>query len=116
MITLRDIQSNDKDTIRGWRNTPEISRYMYTDREIGQEEHEVWFSSVFKDPSCKYWIIVCDGEDVGLVNLYNIDRTNSRCYWAFYVIGSNLRGKGVGTVVEYLVLMYVFNERKLSKL
>ncbi len=116
MISLRDVQSEDRAMIREWRNLPKVADYMYTDHQISPEEHAAWFSRVLQDTSCKYWIIVCDGEDVGLANLYAIDRTNRRCYWAFYVVSPNVRGKGVGSHVEYTVLNYVFQELKLEKL
>jgi UDP-4-amino-4,6-dideoxy-N-acetyl-beta-L-altrosamine N-acetyltransferase len=116
MISFRDLTAADKEKIRSWRNLPEIRKYMYTDHVIGVEEHEAWFNRTIHDDASKYWIIVCDGEDVGLVNLYGIDRRNQRCYWAFYVVSPNVRGKGVGTAAEYFVLQTVFDELKLNKL
>lgn len=116
MTSLRDTRPDDMDKIREWRNLPKVADYMYTDHVITPEEHAVWFSRILKDPSYKYWIIVCDGEDVGLANLYAIDQLNRRCYWAFYVVSPNVRGKGVGSFVEYSVLNYVFDELKLEKL
>lgn len=116
MISLRDVRPEDREMIREWRNLPKVSDYMYTDHVISVEEHTAWFARILNDPSCKYWIIVCDGEEVGLVNLYNINHTHGRCYWAFYVVSPNVRGKGVGSFAEYQVLTYVFEEIKLQKL
>jgi UDP-4-amino-4,6-dideoxy-N-acetyl-beta-L-altrosamine N-acetyltransferase len=116
MISFRELMAADKEMIRSWRNMPEIAKYMYTDHVITSAEHDAWFQRVSKDPTCKYWIIVCDEEDVGLVNLYGIDSRNQRCYWAFYIISPNVRGKGVGTFAEYFVLKHVFDELKLNKL
>lgn len=116
MIALRDVRPEDKDMIRNWRNLPEVRQYMYTDHIITPEEHERWFQGIFGDPTRRYWIIVLDGEDVGLVNLYNIDRRNLRCYWAFYVASPSTRGKGVGSFVEYSVLRYVFDDLLFNKL
>ena len=116
MISLRDVRPEDRDMIRQWRNLPKVADYMYTDHEITPEEHAAWFSHVLEDPTCKYWIIVCDGEDVGLVNLYAIDQANRRCSWAFYVASPNVGGKGVGSYVEYAILNYVFDELKFEKL
>lgn len=116
MISLRDVGPDDMEMIRGWRNLPQVADYMYTDHVISPEEHAAWFARVVKDPTCKYWIIVCDGEDVGLANLYAIDQRNRRCYWAFYVVSPNVRGKSVGSYVEYTVLNYVFTELQFEKL
>lgn len=116
MISLRDVQPEDKDMIRNWRNLPEVRKYMYTDHEISPEEHERWFQGIAGDPTRKYWIIVLDDEDVGLVNLYDIDPRNKRCYWAFYVASPSTRGRGVGSFVEYSTLHYVFDELRFNKL
>ncbi len=115
VISLRDIAPADKEMIRVWRNLPEIRKYMYTDHIITCEEHDAWFERIAVDPTCRYWIIACDKEDVGVANLYAIDNRNQRCYWAFYVVSPNVRGKGVGTFAEYLVLRYVFEELNLNK-
>jgi UDP-4-amino-4,6-dideoxy-N-acetyl-beta-L-altrosamine N-acetyltransferase len=115
-ISLRDLGPGDRDKIREWRNLPQVADYMYTDHGITMEEHAAWFSRVLQDPSCRYWIVVCDGEDVGLANLYAIDRSHRRCYWAFYLASSSARSKGVALQVECMVLNYVFDDLKLEKL
>jgi UDP-4-amino-4,6-dideoxy-N-acetyl-beta-L-altrosamine N-acetyltransferase len=116
MIWLRDMTPGDKDKIRSWRNLSEVGKYMYTDHTISPEEHEAWFNRVNRDPSCKYWIIVSDDQDVGLAWIFGIDQRNLRCYWGFYLGAQNVRGKGAGSFVEYSVLRYVFDELKLNKL
>lgn len=116
MIRLRELQDDDKEMIRKWRNLPEVARYMYSDHQITAAEHDQWFHRVRTDPAYKYWIIECDDQDVGLANLYDIDRSNKRCFWAFYLSSPHARGKGVGGYVEYRVLCHVFCEMKLKKL
>jgi UDP-4-amino-4,6-dideoxy-N-acetyl-beta-L-altrosamine N-acetyltransferase len=116
MIRLRDIGVEDEARILRWRNQPEVARYMFTDHYITPKEHEEWFKRVLNEPSCRYWIIVCDGIDVGLANIYQLDRQNRRCYWAFYVADLSARGKGVGSFAGYFVLRHVFDELHLNKL
>tara|TARA_B100001113_G_scaffold313595_1_gene278723 strand:+ start:753 stop:1301 length:549 start_codon:yes stop_codon:yes gene_type:complete len=116
MVELRQIRTVDKERIRKWRNNPDISKYLYSDHYITADEHDKWFNRIINDKTSKYWIIVCDDEDVGLVHLYNIDERNLRCHWAFYISSINARGKGVGSFVEYSVLHYVFDELNLNKL
>lgn len=116
MTSLRDLRPDDEAMLLRWRNLPEVASYMYTDHEITPEEHAAWFARIGNDTSRRYWIIACDGEDVGLVNLYEIDHANSRCFWAFYLASASVRGKGVGSFVEYTVLRHVFDELRLNKL
>lgn len=99
-----------------WRNLPKVAEYMYTDHHIALQEHKRWFQRIQNDPTCRYWIITYDQEEVGLVNLYAIDQTNRRCYWAFYVSNPKVRGKGVGSFTEYSILRYVFDELQFNRL
>jgi UDP-4-amino-4,6-dideoxy-N-acetyl-beta-L-altrosamine N-acetyltransferase len=116
LISLRDVAPGDQEAIRVWRNHPEVRKHMYTDHEISPDEHRAWFLRILRDPACKYWIIVCDGEDVGLLYLYDIDTTNRRCYWGFYTADPGVRGKGVGSFAEFSVLRFVFDHLQLQKL
>lgn len=116
MISLRPVESGDEARILRWRNLPEVADYMYTDHRITEAEHARWFRAAGSDPSRRYWIIVCDGEPVGLANIYGLDGHHRRCYWAFYLASPSVRGKGVGSFVEYWVLQHVFGELGLHKL
>jgi UDP-4-amino-4,6-dideoxy-N-acetyl-beta-L-altrosamine N-acetyltransferase len=116
MISLRDVVPEDKDMIRNWRNLPEVRQYMYTDHEIGAEEHTQWFQGILRDPKRRYWVVMLDGEPVGLFNLADIDHHNKRCYWGFYVANVEARGRGVASFVEYAVMQYVFEELRFNKL
>jgi UDP-4-amino-4,6-dideoxy-N-acetyl-beta-L-altrosamine N-acetyltransferase len=89
---------------------------MYSDHAISEEEHRTWFERVRHDPACHYQIIELDGEGVGVVYLTDIDPKNRRCFWGFYLASPAVRGRGVGSFVEYSVLRYVFDEVQLNKL
>lgn len=115
-VELRPVEPGDKDRILAWRNSPDVRAYMYTDHEIGQGEHDAWFAGLAGDESRRYWIIEMDASPVGLANLYDIDRPNRRCAWAYYLADPRVRGAGVGSYVEYWMLEYVFEGLKLAKL
>jgi UDP-4-amino-4,6-dideoxy-N-acetyl-beta-L-altrosamine N-acetyltransferase len=68
------------------------------------------------DGDRRFWIIELDGAGVGLANLARIDRANSKCEWAYYLADPATRGRGVGSVVEFLVLGFVFERLGLNRL
>ena len=115
-VDLRPVEAGDEDRILGWRNSPDVRAYMYTDHVIAPEEHARWFAGLVGDSTRAYWIIEMDGTPVGLANLADIDRRNQRAAWAYYLADPSTRGKGVGSYVEYWVLEYVFEGMKLAKL
>lgn len=113
---LREVAAGDKEMIRLWRNSPDVARYMYTDHWITEEEHERWFQNALNDPRRKYWIIMYQREAIGLVNLYDIDEKNRRCFWGLYISSENTRSKGLGVYIEYNVMRYVFDDLEYNKL
>ena len=107
---------DDLQMIMTWRSKPEVTRYMYTDIEPNLERQREWFSAIQADPSRRDWVIVADGQDVGLLSIYRIDNRNSRCDWAYYLGAEDVRGRGIGKNVELNVLAYVFEVQGLNKL
>jgi UDP-4-amino-4,6-dideoxy-N-acetyl-beta-L-altrosamine N-acetyltransferase len=115
-VDLRDVEAGDKDRILAWRNSADVRPYMYTDHLISPDEHQRWFAGIRDDETRRYWIIELGGKPVGLANLYDVDRRNQRCAWAYYLADPAVRGLGLGSFVEYWVLDYVFEALKFAKL
>ena len=113
---LRPLTADDLELVRTWRNSEAVAQYMYTSAPVSAEQQRTWFERVRADASKEYWVIVHQGQPVGVANLYAINSDFRSCYWAFYLGDPGLRGSGVGARVEYAVLEYVFEERKLNKL
>lgn len=115
-IQLIELTEEYIELVRNWRNSPEVSQYMYTDNIISKEQQKEWFNKISTNPTYKYWMIFYKKTPVGVANLYDINRTLSSCYWAFYLGDTSIRGAGIGAKVEYNVLSYVFDHLNLNKL
>lgn len=115
-IKLIEIKEEDLELIRNWRNSEEVSRYMYTSDQITPEQQLDWFTKIKNDDSQKYWLIEYDNIKLGLVSIYNIKQNFKHCSWAFYLGNSDVRGAGIGSKVEYTILNYVFEIMKFNKL
>jgi UDP-4-amino-4,6-dideoxy-N-acetyl-beta-L-altrosamine N-acetyltransferase len=107
-VTLRPLQPDDSERLYAWRNSPEVAAYMYTDHQIGPDEHARWFAAAATDPRRAYWVIEVDAAPVGLANVYDIDRHHGRAAWAYYLADPAVRGKGVGGYVEYWMIQRAF--------
>jgi UDP-4-amino-4,6-dideoxy-N-acetyl-beta-L-altrosamine N-acetyltransferase len=99
-----------------WRMLPEVTKYLYTDPQLTFNDQVTWFRKISKDPTAMYWIINFDGNDIGVLYLYDIDWINSRCGWAYYIGETGYRGSGIGSNLECNVYDFVFKELKLNKL
>jgi UDP-4-amino-4,6-dideoxy-N-acetyl-beta-L-altrosamine N-acetyltransferase len=115
-IKLVDIHQEDIELIRSWRNSFEVSKYMYNDSLISQEQQILWFNTIQNSTTSKYWLIELDNVKIGVANLTGINQTLKSCYWAFYLGDTSRRGGGIGGKIEYMILDYVFNTLQLNKL
>lgn len=114
-VRLRPVAEDDSDRLLAWRNSPEVSRYMLTDRRIEPDEHRRWFAESRVDPSRRDWIIESDDRPVGLVYLTDIDHDNRRCSWGFYLAYTADRGRGIGSSAWYLALRSAFDDLGIEK-
>lgn len=114
-VELRKLKHEDIQLVRSWRNSPEVSSYMYNESYITEEDQERWFKNLDKEKS-RYWVITYNNKKLGLASITGIDRTLQSCYWAFYLGDTSVRGAGIGAKVEYNVIEYVFSELALNKL
>jgi UDP-4-amino-4,6-dideoxy-N-acetyl-beta-L-altrosamine N-acetyltransferase len=75
-----------------------------------------WFSRVREDSTLRYWVVLLDGQPVGLISLTNIDLVNRRCDWAIYVGEQWARGRGVASSAQYFGAVECFDRLGLEKL
>ena len=110
IVELVRVSLADRASLREWRNDPAVSMWMYTNHEIGEEEHNAWFDAMLADASKVYWKIVADGVAVGSVFLTGVSSQGSSCEWGMYLADMNARGKGVAQAACALSFRYAFNE------
>lgn len=115
-IKLRKITETSLPQIMHWRMLPEISQYMYTDPKLTMESQNHWFNRIRNDDNVRYWIIEVDDIEIGVLDIVDIDLTNLRCCWAYYIADGNFRGRGLGKILECNIYDYVFHRLNLNKL
>lgn len=115
-IELRKILKGDLKEISKWRMMPEVSKYMYTDPVLTMDDQLKWYKKINNDKSSMYWKIIIDDDAIGVLSLNNIDYTNKRCSWAYYIGNTSYRGRGIATTLECNIYNYVFNKLNLNKL
>jgi UDP-4-amino-4,6-dideoxy-N-acetyl-beta-L-altrosamine N-acetyltransferase len=104
-----------QERLRELRNMETVRRYSYTDHIISREEHAEWLESLKGDVRRLSMAVLLGGETVGAVSLSNINERAKTADWSFY-LGEDFQGKGLGSLVEYELLEFAFNERGLYKL
>lgn len=100
--------------IRDIRNQDSVRHAMYRHHKISPEEHLAWLAKVPQDASLEYFIIRSVTGVIGAVSASKIDRTHLTADWAFF-ISEGTRG-GIGKLIEYHFLNYVFFRAGIKKL
>lgn len=113
---MRTVKEKDLEKIMYWRMLPEVTRFMYSDPVLTVNKQKEWFNTIQERHDCKYWIIVVNGCEAGVLNLSNIDNTNNSCSWGWYIGESSCKGLGIAPRIEINVYQYVFDILNLNRL
>lgn len=113
-VVLRKMRAEDMEMVRKWRMKPEITRYMYTDPIITIEQQMAWFEKVSKSDDL-YWIVVQNGQPVGLASLVEWDKKNNRITGGAYIAEKNSETFKLAIELQLNLLNYAFNVLKVNK-
>jgi len=113
LLKFLELTEEHLELVLRWRTSPEVTRYMFTDIPYSMDNQVRWFQRVSRDETSRYWVIALQGKLVGLVSLNEIDRTNMRCSWAFYI--GEPEGRLIGGMLAPYVYFYAFEVLGLNK-
>jgi hypothetical protein len=109
LVTMRDIS---KHTALVIRLIDEHRPYLYSEKRVTPKSHRAFLETLPQDDNL--WIIEKDMTPVGVVSVYHKDFVNSRCEWGRFML--DFKYRGTGSVVEYMILDFVFRTLKMNKL
>lgn len=112
---LKEINESDLVFLLDWRNHAFIREVMFNSEVISWEQHSQWFHKLQQSDTAISKIFYFDNIPYGLLNITQIDPVNNTCEWGFY-IGSLTAPKGMGTILGYTALNYIFQEFHIRKL
>lgn len=112
-ITLRRLTEDKIELVRRWRNDPKISKFMEFRDYITAEMQVAWFQKINNDQNY-YYIIVFEGEEIGLINIRDVDRINGTgepgmFIWEDKYLNSDISFRAIFTLMDF-----VFNDLKLK--
>lgn len=110
---LRRMSVADLEKVLVWRNHPEVRRYMFTQHEIGLDEHTRWFERASQDSSRHLLIFENQGIALGFINIHQI-APGGIADWGFYAAPD--APKGTGHQLGRAALPYAFATIGYTKL
>lgn len=84
-VTLRPLAEDMLETVRQWRNDPEIAQHMLNQELITAEKQRLWFQELVDDRSRAYWVAWFKNEPIGVASLVNIDRVSGTVEPGMYI-------------------------------
>lgn len=91
---LRPATDEDRESVRVWRNHPDVRAVSLTQHEIGPEEHALWWERVKADPTREVLIYDRGGVPAGVVSLWDIDPEAGSLWWGYYLDNEGLTARG----------------------
>lgn len=113
-ITFSKLKADQLEMVLRWRTSEKVTKYMYSDIEYNMDNQLKWFRGVSGSNTDKYWVISIKEVPVGLISLNQIDYTNRKTSWGYYIGNEDYRLYG-GLIPPYLY-NYVFSELGLNKI
>ena len=111
---LEKLNFNQVKELRKLRNQKSIAYWMYDSRFISNEKHVLWYKNTIKDKSKITYVIFECNKPIGTFYLVEIDKVNKTCKWGWY-IGEQYAGSGLGSIIGYYCINYIFNILKFEK-
>lgn len=115
LTNILKVSDVSKRIVREIRNEDQVRKWMYTDHIITELEHKQWLKRLENDEKNKVFVVtIDDGKPLGVISINAIDKLHERAEWAYYLTGS--ARSGIGAVLEFHIINYVFNILNLHKL
>lgn len=100
-MKLRKAIFDDWEILLKWRNEPITRQNSFTQEEILEQDHKIWFSNSLINPYKEIYILEDNSIPVGTIRS---DKTSHNDYILSWNISFNYRGKGYGTEILKLFL------------
>ena len=109
---LRPLAVDDLETIRAWRNHPNVRSSMFSTSEISREEHQGWFDRASADAARRLLLLERDDRAIGFVQ-FQILGGGGIAEWGFYVAPG--AKKGTGGLLARHALRFAFRDAGFHK-
>lgn len=112
-VKLKRLTHDKIELLRQWRNDPKIQQYMIYRETITPEMQERWFQKINNDNNF-YFIIEYEGNEVGCVNIKDVDYEKKCGETGTFIYDFNLHHTGVSYKAAMCLRDFAFDVLKLD--
>jgi len=110
---LREMEVEDLDIVRVWRNHPDIKKFMFNQEDVLPDEHLSWYQGAKANNLKTLLVYIEDALPLGFVQFSAIRNQKSIVDWGFYI--APYANKGTGTKMTKLALDVAFYQLNAHK-
>lgn len=114
-VNFLQLDDETIESIRLWRNHPDIRKVMYNTDEITPEQHSKFISSLSESTSKYYWLVYKTGQPVGVMNIIDVNNLEETGQLGYYLLPQYLNS-GIGLEFISTIINFIFSELGLSSL
>lgn len=114
-IILRRLTEDKIEMVRQWRNDPKIQQYMEYREYITQEMQSAWFRRINNDNNY-YFLIIWECKEIGLINIRDIDYTNSTAEPGIFIYDDMYLDSDVAMRAMLCLNDFAWQQLKMKKL
>lgn len=103
------------ETVRLWRNNPEIRKYMYNQDEISIEQHLNFIKGLSQNEEKCYWLVKKNNCPIGVVNIIEFNKSELTAQLGYYLSPEYI-DSGIGIEFISTILSFLFDKIKLNRI
>jgi diamine N-acetyltransferase len=116
-VHLVSLDRQHLDRTRDWANDPHLMMLMGRANHVSMAEHERWFAALPSRDDCSYFAIeIADGQHVGNVWLWAIDRRHRKAELRIVIGDPAARARGVGSDAIDALCRHAFDDLGLHRI
>ena len=114
-VSLKLIQKEDIELIRKWYNSKDVNQFFIFREHISKEQQEKWFEKVSTSGRDYFFLIIVDGEPIGLTEIKNIDWDRREGGTGIFIAKDEYKNALVSFEASYLLGRHFFETLNLLK-
>jgi RimJ/RimL family protein N-acetyltransferase len=119
-ISMRQMQKNDIELARQWRNLPHVRQMMLDTAEVSTKQQQDWFQQASQRQDQWHFIIDYQAKPIGVANIKSLDGSNMKIETAveigLYIGEESYRDNMIAFAPNLLLIDYCFEQFKLDEL
>lgn len=114
-VTLTRLKEDKIEQVRNWRNDPKIVQYMEYRDHITSEMQSNWFRKIDNDNNY-YFIIEYQGEEIGLINIRDIDYFKGEGEGGIFIYDDSLLNSTISFQATLCLYDFCFEKLRLHRI